>query len=52
MRKKRSDWEDGIEIEKRWERIFRGGKGTTEMIRIVMEFMKRAVAKREGALVT
>ena len=50
--RKSTDWEDGKESEKQWEKIFRGGKGTTEMIRIVMEFIKRAVAKRDRALGT
>ena len=50
--RKRTDWEDGRESEEQWERIFRGGKGTTEMIRIVMEFIKKFVAKRDRVLGT
>ena len=50
--RKRTDWEDGKESEKQWEKFFRGGKWTTKMIRIVMEFIKRSVAKRALALGT
>ena len=50
--RKRTDWKEGKESEEQWEKIFRGGEGTTEMIRIVMEFIKKAVAKRDRALGT
>ena len=50
--RKRTDWKDGRESEEQWERIFRGGEGTLEMIKIVMEFIKKAVAKRDRTLGT
>merc|ERR1712081_87812 len=50
--RKRTDWKDGKESEDQWEKIFKGGEGTTEMIKIVMEFIKKAGAKRDRILGT